>query len=65
MSYSEEKLTDRIIIYDEIDKCIQDSIAHVQQISNGKFILKYPPITFRKCKPILGFTGILSQSNLK
>ncbi len=60
MSYSEEKLADSIIIYDEIDRCFQDSIAHVHKIPNGKYILKYPPMILRKCKAVIGFTGTLS-----
>ena len=31
MTYSEEKLKDAIIIYDEIDRCFQDQICNIQQ----------------------------------
>ena len=46
MSYSEEKLKDCIIIYDEIDRCFIDSIAHISNI-NGIKTLKYPPLILK------------------
>lgn len=46
MSYSEEKLKDCIIIYDEIDRCFLDSIAHISNI-NGISTLKYPPLILK------------------
>ena len=64
MSHSEEKLKDCIIIYDEIDQCFLDSIAHISNV-NGKSVLKYPPLILKKCKCVIGFTGTLSDSTVK
>ena len=66
MALPEKKLTEAIVIFDEIDRCYQDQILTFSKTSvPNQFVIKYPPKVLRICKQVIGFTGTLGTSTIK
>lgn len=65
MTFSEKKLADCIVIFDEIDRCYLDKILTFSKIKiTNNFTIKYSPKILGICKQVIGFTVTFGTSTV-